>query len=57
MIVLGVSGLMALINIDPGWGVVACEAASNDTTISSVDYAEVFQKAARLGVPAEDVEL
>jgi len=56
VIVLDASALLALINTEPGWDVVAREAGSNDTTISSVNYAEVLQKAARLGVPAEDVD-
>jgi ribonuclease VapC len=37
-------------------GVVAHEAINNDATISSVNYAEVLQKSARRGVPAEDVD-
>lgn len=56
MIVLDASALLALINTELGWDVVAREAGSNDATISSVNYAEVLQKAARLGVPAEDVD-
>ncbi len=56
MIVLDASALLALINTEPGWDVVAREAGSNDATISSVDHAEVLQKAARPGVPAEDVD-
>lgn len=56
MIVLDASALLALINAEPGWEVVARDAASNDATISAVNYAEVLQKATRLGVPAEDVD-
>ena len=56
MIVLDASALLALRNDEPGAGVVARDAAANDTTISSVNYAEVLQKAARLGVPAEAVD-
>ena len=48
MIVLDASALLALRNDEPGAGVVARDAAANDTTISSVNYAEVLQKAARL---------
>ena len=57
MIVLDASALLALINREPGWDVVAREAASDDATISSVNYAEVLQKAARLGVQVEDVDV
>ena len=56
MIVLDASALLALIHHEPGWQVVAREAINNDATISSVNYAEVLQKAARRGVPAEDVD-
>ena len=56
MIVLDASALLALIHHEPGWQVVAREAINNDATISSVNYAEVLQKSARRGVPAEDVD-
>ena len=56
MIVLDASALLALIHHEPGWQVVAHEAINNDATISSVNYAEVLQKSARRGVPAEDVD-
>ena len=56
MIVLDASALQALINNEPGADVVARAAAANDATISSVNYAEVLQKTARLGVTAEDVD-
>ena len=56
MIVLDASALLALINQELGWDIVARETASNDATISAVNYAEVLQKAARLGVLAEDVD-
>ncbi len=49
MIVLDASALLALINNEPGSDVVARGAAVDDATISSVNYAEVLQKAARLG--------
>lgn len=35
---------------------MARHAVSQDATISAVNYAEVLQKAARLGVAAEDVD-
>jgi ribonuclease VapC len=56
VIVLDASALLALINNEPGADVVARAAAANDATISSVNYAEVLQKAARLGVTAENVD-
>jgi ribonuclease VapC len=56
VIVLDASALLALINNEPGADVVARAAAANDATISSVNYAEVLQKTARLGVTAEDVD-
>jgi ribonuclease VapC len=49
VIVLDASALLALINNEPGADVVARAAAANDATISSVNYAEVLQKTARLG--------
>ena len=57
MIVLDASALIALIKDEPGAEVVSREAASNDATISSVNYAEALQKAARVGVPAEQVDI
>ena len=57
MIVLDASALLALINNEPGSDVVARGAAVDDATISSVNYAEVLQKAARLGVATEDVDV
>ena len=56
MIVFDASALLALLNNEPGAGVVARDAAANDATIGAVNYAEVLQKAARLGVPAEAVD-
>lgn len=56
MIVLDASALLALINNEPGADVVARAAAANDATISSVNYVEVLQKTARLGLTAEDVD-
>ncbi len=56
MIVLDASALLALVNREPGWDVVAREATNQDCTISAVNYAEVLQKAARLGVAAEAID-
>ena len=56
MIALDASALLALMNKEPGWDVVARAATNQDSTISSVNYAEVLQKAARLGVAAEIVD-
>jgi ribonuclease VapC len=57
VIVLDASALLALIKDEAGADVVAREAASNDATISAVNYTETLQKAARLGVGAEDVDV
>lgn len=56
MIVLDASALLALINREPGWEVVATAAAAEDATISSINYTEVLQKAARRGVNVEVVD-
>ncbi|MGR7028191.1 PIN domain-containing protein [Geodermatophilus sp. URMC 62] len=56
MIVLDASACLALLNDEPGGDVVAQRAASDDATISAVNYAEVLQKAARIGVLAERVD-
>lgn len=56
MIVLDASALLALANKEPGWGVVARQATNQDSTISAVNYSEVLQKAARLGVVAETID-
>ena len=56
MIVLDASALLALFNREPGWEVVARSAANSDATISSVNYAEVVQKAAGRDVSAEAVD-
>ena len=53
MIVLDASALLALIKQEPGWDVVATAAAAEDATVSSVNYSETLQKAARLGVQPE----
>ena len=56
MIVLDASALIALIKDEPGADVVSRQAANDDATISSVNYAESLQKAARIGVTAEQVD-
>lgn len=56
MIVLDASALLALVNQEAGWNVVADQVLNQDTTISAVNYAEVLQKAARLGVAAEAMD-
>ena len=53
---LDASALLSLVNREPGWDVVARQAVNQDTTISAVNYAEVLQKASRLGVSAEDID-
>lgn len=50
MIVLDASALLALIKQEPGWDVVATAAVVEDATVSSVNYSETLQKAARLVV-------
>ena len=56
MIVLDASALLALINREPGWEVVARAAAGDDATISAVNYSEVLQKAARVGIAVEEID-
>ena len=56
MIVLDASALLALINREPGWEAVARPAAGDDATISAVNYSEVLQKAARVGIAAEEID-
>jgi ribonuclease VapC len=56
VIVLNASACLALINDEPGGDSVAQRAASDDATISTVNYAEVLQKATRLGLAAERVD-
>lgn len=56
MIVLDASAVLALVNRETGWPAVAREVLDDDATISAVNYAEVLQKAARLGVDAELVD-
>ncbi len=56
MIVLDASALLALINHEPGWEVVARAAAGEDATISAVNYSEVLQKSARVGIAAEVID-
>lgn len=56
MIVLDASALLALLNHEPGWHVVADQVLDQDMTISAVNYAEVLQKANRLRVEAEQID-
>ena len=56
MIVLDASALLSLVNKEPGWELVARQAVNQDVTISAVNYAEVLQKANRLGVDAEAID-
>ena len=56
MIVVDASAVLALVNQESGWQVVASAAAGQDATISAVNYAEVVQKCARQSVPAEVVD-
>jgi ribonuclease VapC len=56
LIVLDASALLALFNREPGWPTVAAQLLNEDTTISGVNYAEVSQKAGRLGIAAEEID-
>ena len=56
MIVLDASALLALLHREAGWDVVARGAATDNATVSAVNYAEVIQKAAQHGVAPEDVD-
>jgi ribonuclease VapC len=56
LIVLDASALLSLVNKEPGWEVVARLVVNQDATISAVNYSEVLQKAARLGVGVEDID-
>ena len=56
MIVLDASALLALVNQEPGWEVVARAAAGDDATISAVNYSEVLQKSSRVGIGAEEID-
>ncbi|MGY1806226.1 PIN domain-containing protein [Blastococcus sp. SYSU D00669] len=56
MIVLDASALLALLNHEPGWEVVARVASAEDMTISAVNYSEVLQKAARIGIASEEID-
>ena len=53
---LDASALLALMNRELGWTVVAEATTADDATISSVNYAEVLQKARRAGVAPESVD-
>lgn len=56
MIVLDASALLALFNQEPGWQRLAGALVDDDSTISAVNYAEVLQKASRVGVAAEAID-
>lgn len=56
MLVLDASALLALFNQEAGWQRLAGAIVDDDSTISAVNYAEVLQKAARIGVPAETID-
>ena len=56
MIVLDASALLALFNQEPGWQRLTGALVDDDSTISAVNYAEVLQKAGRVGVPAETID-
>ena len=56
MIVLDASALLALLHREAGWDVVARAAATDNVTVSAVNYAEVLQKAAQHGIDAEGVD-
>jgi len=56
VIVLDASALLALFNQEPGWQRLTSALVDDDSTISAVNYAEVLQKAGRVGVPAETID-
>lgn len=56
MIVLDASALLALFNQEPGWQRIARALVDDDSTVSAVNYAEVLQKADRVGVAAEAID-
>jgi len=56
VIVLDSSALLALLHHELGWQVVARETANNDATVSTVNYAEVLQKAAMHTMSAEALD-
>jgi ribonuclease VapC len=56
VIVLDASALLALLHREAGWDVVARAAATDNMTVSAVNYAEVVQKAAQHGIDAEGVD-
>jgi ribonuclease VapC len=51
-----VSEVLRTAFVEGGWEVVARHVVNQDATISAVNYSEVLQKAARLGVVAEDID-
>jgi ribonuclease VapC len=56
VIVLDASALLALLNHESGWEIVARAAAAEDVTITAVNYSEVLQKAARIGIASEEID-
>lgn len=56
MIVLDASALLALFHQEPGWQRLTVALVDDDSTISAVNYAEVLQKAGRIGVQAEAID-
>lgn len=45
-----------LVSKEPGWELVARHVVDQDSTISAVNYAEVLQKADRVGIAAEKID-
>jgi ribonuclease VapC len=56
LIVLDASAFLVLVNKEPGWELVARHVVDQDSTISAVNYAEVLQKADRVGIAAEKID-
>ncbi len=56
MNVLDASAFLVLVNKEPGWELVARHVVDQDSTISAVNYAEVLQKADRVGIDAEKID-
>ena len=48
--------MLALVNQESGWEVVTRAAAGDDATISAVNYSEVLQKTARIGIAAKEID-
>jgi ribonuclease VapC len=56
VIVLDASALLAVVKREAGWETVVRAAMSEDAIISSINYSEALQKAARLGVEPEAID-